>query len=69
MKQILLFLLRKLGNEQPAGSSLGHLRNMAETLFTKVSLGKQRMLPSLELSYEPDFGFRINVQRVHNLPS
>lgn len=65
---IVNYLFKKKGLNAGQQLDIGTVLAGLEGLFGKVSLSKQHILKRYVNTYEPKYGFRITMQRLHNLP-
>ena len=67
MAQTAGYLFRSKGIVSPQNESVEKILVLLDNLFGKPSLFKPKLDTKFENSYEPTFGFRLSVPRLHKL--
>jgi hypothetical protein len=69
MNQTLAYLFERKGLKLDSHMEVKQIIMELEEIFGKVSLSKQKMLSRFENSYEPKYGYKVSVTRLHGLPA
>lgn len=67
MNLVVGYIFNRKGLVASKNEESGKIVSMLDGLFGKPSLFKTKIMKKFENSYEPSFGFRLSLQRLHGL--